>query len=143
MLKLIHSYLAYFVLVVLLIAVFRALSGFILKKEYKTKMFQFALSALILSHIQLLIGMLLYFNNEKFLLWFELGVLEVMRSDLLRLYLVEHPVANILAITLITIGYSKHKRNRLSIPKYKTLATYYTIALILVLSSIPWNVWPN
>ena len=46
-------------------------------------------------------------------------------------------------VALITIGYSKHKKKRLSAPKYKTLAIFYTIALVLILSRIPWEVWPN
>jgi hypothetical protein len=60
----------------------------------------------------------------------------------IRLYLVEHPTINILAVALITIGYSKHKKKLISGPKYKTIAIFYTIALILILSRIPWNSWP-
>jgi hypothetical protein len=58
-----------------------------------------------------------------------------------RMYLVEHPIINILAVVLITRGYSKHKKKRLSNPKYKTLAIHYTLALLLILSRIPWKTW--
>jgi multisubunit Na+/H+ antiporter MnhB subunit len=47
----------------------------------------------------------------------------------------------ILAIVLITMGFSKHKRKTTDAEKFKTLAIYYGIALLFVLSRIPWNQW--
>jgi hypothetical protein len=143
MIKIIHSYWAYLVLLVLLLAVFKSLTGYFGKKDYDAKAFRVSLFTLIVSHIQLLIGLLLYFTSERFGLWSDLGVGEVMKNANIRLYLVEHPTINILAVALITIGYSKHKKKLISGPKYKTIAIFYTIALILILSRIPWNVWPN
>lgn len=141
MIKSLHSYWAYLVLLLLLLTVYRALYGVISKKEYTPKMFQVALFTLIVTHIQLLIALLLYFTSNRFSVWFDLGISEVMRIPIHRLYLVEHPLVNILAVVLITRGYSRHKKKRLSNPKYKTLAVHYTIALILILLRIPWNVW--
>jgi hypothetical protein len=143
MIKTVHSFWAYLVLVVLLLAVIKALSGVISKKEYDPQTFRVALFTLIVSHTQLLIGIVLYFTSSHFSSWSELGVGEVMKTAVHRLYLVEHPTINILAVALITIGYSKHKKKRLSAPKYKTLAIFYTIALVLILSRIPWGFWPN
>jgi hypothetical protein len=88
-----------------------------------------------------LIALLLYFTSSRFSLWFDLGIGEVMNIPVHRLYLVEHPVTNILAVVLITRGYSKHKKKRLSNPKYKTLAIHYSLALLLMLSRIPWKAW--
>jgi uncharacterized protein YcfL len=136
-----HSYWAYLVLAVLLLAVCRAISGVAMNKEYSPKMFQAALFALIVTHTQLLIAFLLYFSSSRFSLWFELGISEVMKVPAHRMYLVEHPIINILAVVLITRGYSKHKKKRLSNPKYKTLAIHYTLALLLILSRIPWKTW--
>ncbi len=67
----------------------------------------------------------------------------VMKDAAQRLYLVEHPLINIIAVALITIGYSKHKKKLTSTPKFKTITIFYGIALVLFLSRIPWNVWPN
>jgi hypothetical protein len=77
-------------------------------------MFQLALLTLIVTHTQFLIAIVLYFTSSRFSLWTEVGVSEVMKTSVHRLYLVEHPFINILAIAIITIGYSKHKRKRLS-----------------------------
>jgi hypothetical protein len=136
-----HSYWAYLVLAVLLLAVCRAISGVAMNKEYSPKMFQAALFALIVTHTQLLIAFLLYFSSSRFSMWFELGISEVMKVPAHRMYLVEHPIINILAVVLITRGYSKHKKKRLSNPKYKTLAIHYSLALLLILSRIPWKAW--
>jgi len=142
MIQTIHSYWAYLVLMVLIVSVTNSLAGVFIKKDYDAKAFRLALFTLIVSHIQLLIGLLLYFTSERFGQWSNLGVGEVMKNADIRLYLVEHPIINILAVALITIGYSKHKKKLISGPKYKTIAIFYTIALILILSRIPWNSWP-
>jgi hypothetical protein len=47
----------------------------------------------------------------------------------------------IIALVLITMGYSKHKKKLTSKPKFKTLSIFYGIALIFVLSRIPWAAW--
>ena len=143
MIKILHSYWAYLVLLVLIYSVMKAFFGYVLKKQYTPKMFQLALLTLILTHIQFLIALILYFTSDRFLLWSELGMTEVMKTPIHRLYLVEHPFINILAIAIITIGYSKHKKKRLSNFKYKILSITYFIALILILSRIPWKVWPG
>lgn len=135
-----HSYWAYLVLIVLIIAVVNALFKTFGDKEYSAKDFRIALFALIVSHIQLLIGLVLYFVSPRFNLWSELGG-KVMSNSLARLYLVEHPFVNILAIALITIGYSKHKKKLTSASKLKTIAIFYTVALVLFLSRIPWSAW--
>jgi len=137
-----HSYWAYLVLVILFLAVINALLGTTSKKDYSAKAFRIALFALIVSHIQFLIGLILYFVSPRFDLWSELGG-GVMSNALARLYLIEHPIVNLLAIALITIGYSKHKKKDGSASKFKTILIFYGIALVLLLSRIPWDVWPT
>jgi len=135
-----HSYWAYLVVIMLLIASFNAIIGFAANKEYSATNFRLALFTLIVSHIQLLIGIVLYLTPGN-LSRFDAGMSEVMSSDTLRLYLVEHPLMMILAIVLITIGYSKHKKKLTSRPKFKMLAIFYGFAFLVVLSRIPWSAW--
>ena len=135
-----HSYWAYLVLLILIIAVANALIKVFGDKEYEAKDFRISIFTLIVSHIQLLIGLVLYFVSPKFELWGQLGA-EVMKNPLARLYLVEHPLVNIIAVALITIGYSKHKKKLTSKAKLKPIAIFYSIALVLFLSRIPWSVW--
>ncbi|MCX7546400.1 hypothetical protein OS188_00380 [Xanthomarina sp. F1114] len=141
MVKMLHSSWAYLVLLVLVIAVVNSIVKKVGKKEYKAKDFRIALFALIVSHIQLLLGLILYFVSPRFSLFSQSGMGEIMKSSVDRLYLVEHPLVNIIAIVLITIGYSKHKKKLISDAKFKTISVFYTLALILFLSRIPWNTW--
>lgn len=140
--QIIHSYWAYLVLLIVLLATFNALAGYFSKREYSAKDFRISLFALIVTHLQLLIGLILYFVSE---LGFKniqnLGMGEVMKNSEYRLYAVEHPFVMILTVVFITIGYSKHKKNLLSHKKFKTLSIFYSIALILMLSRIPWSNW--
>lgn len=135
-----HSYWAYLVLIVITITAVTAIIKTAGDKEYENNDFRRGLFSLIVSHIQLLIGLVLYFVSPRFELWSELGG-KVMSNSLARLYLVEHPFVNIIAIALITMGYSKHKRKLTSKGKLKTIAVFYSIALVLLLSRIPWGTW--
>lgn len=139
--QVLHSYWAYLVLVILIIAAINAIAKSAGGKEYSAKDFRISLFTLIVSHIQLLIGLILYFVSPRLALFGELGMGGVMKDAVNRLYLVEHPMINIIAVALITIGYSKHKKKLTSGPKLKTIAIFYTIALALFLSRIPWNAW--
>ncbi|WP_104735289.1 hypothetical protein [Hanstruepera ponticola] len=139
--KLLHSYWAYLVLFMLIIAVINALIKRLGDKEYGAKDFRIALFTLIVSHIQLLLGLILYFVSPRFSLFSESGMGEIMKNAVDRLYLVEHPIVNILAIVLITVGYSMHKKKLISKAKFNTITVFYVIALVLFLSRIPWNTW--
>ncbi len=141
-LQFIHSYWAYLTLIVVILATLNALIGFFSKREYAAKDFRISLFGLIVSHIQLLIGLVLYFVSPLGIQNItSVGMGAVMKDSTFRLYAVEHPMMMILAIVFITMGYSKHKSKLLSHKKFKTLAIFYTLALVVMLSRIPWNQW--
>ncbi|WP_417290540.1 hypothetical protein [Corallibacter sp.] len=141
--KILHSYWAYLVLLILVLATLNAIIKTIGNKEYEAKDFRISLFTLIVTHIHLLLGIILFFAADYFSLISEMGMGEVMKNSTLRSNIVEHPFTMIVAVALITIGYSKHKKKLTSKNKLKTIAIFYTIALILVLAKIPWNVWFN
>lgn len=136
--KEIHSYWAYIVLIILVIAVVNAFVGIFKKKEFKSTDLRLGLFTLIVSHIQLLIGLAWYFMSPYFN-QLTSNTTEVMKTKEIRLLALEHPVMMIIAITLITIGWSKHKKKTTSIAKFKTFAIFYGLALLLILSRIPWT----
>ena len=134
-----HSTLAYVALAVLLLAVINAISGLSNKKLFAAKDLRLSLFALIFSHIQLLIGFILYFVSEK---GFKVFAIEgAMKNAELRLTMLEHPLINLIAIALITIGWSKHKKQESQNGKFKKIAVFYSLGLILILSRIPWASW--
>lgn len=133
-----HSGWAYLALVLLLIAVFNAVLGIISKKEFTAKDRKIALFGLIGTHIQLVVGLVLYFVSPL-----GLDSLGQMKDAALRLTSLEHPLTNIIAIVLITIGWSKHKKAENSLAKFKSITIFYGLGLVLILSRIPWKLWLN
>ena len=141
MTKMIHSYWAYIVLITLIFAAVNAIMGLTSKKEFSAKDLRISLFALITSHIQLIIGFIAYYMSDYYVTMKSTGMGEVMKNSELRKILVEHPLVGIIAIALITIGFSKHKKKTTNAAKFKTIAVFYSIALLLVLSRIPWAQW--
>lgn len=135
-----HSYFAYLVLLGLAIVIAYigvSMSG---KKDFTRAHRNAALIGLVLAHLQLLFGILLYFNSpygSK-----TLATPGFVKDSVSRLYALEHPVIGIIAIILITIGYSKSKSKPTDESKFKTIFWYYLIALILILARLPWFAWP-
>lgn len=134
--KTVHSILAYIALAILVLASLNAIYGVSSKKLFAAKDLRLSLFALIFCHIQLVIGFILYFLSPK---GFE--AISQMSNGALRLTAVEHPLTNIIAIALITIGWSKHKKEESNNGKFKKIAIFYTIGLVLILSRIPWSSW--
>ena len=139
--KILHSYWAYLVLLILVLATFNAIVKYFGNKEFHAKDFRISLFTLIVSHIHLILGIILFFAADYIGLIGDMGMGEVMKNATLRSNIVEHPITMIIAIVLITMGYSKHKKKLTSKSKFKMLAIFYSLALILVLAKIPWNTW--
>ena len=141
--QMLHSYLAYVALAILFLAVANAISGLISKRIFTMeKDLRLSLFALILCHIQLLVGLVLYFvspSGFSALQEFGMGGL----TSAARLLAVEHPFINILAIVSITVGWSRHKKFVEGEKKFKSIAIFYGIGLLLILSRIPWGQWFN
>ncbi len=136
----VHSYWAYLVLIILVVAVVNAIIGYVKGKSFTDKDLRIGLFALIVTHIQLLIGLAWYFMSPWFqLLQQDFGA--VMKDKATRLLAVEHPTMMILAIVLITIGWSKHKKKTEDKAKFKSFMLFYGLGLVAILSRIPWTNW--
>ncbi len=141
--QVVHSYLAYVVLALLFLAVSNAIMGWIGNKMFTMeKDLRLSLFTLILSHIQLLVGLILYFVSPSGLQAIQaLGMGGLNSAS--RLLAVEHPFINIIAIVLITVGWSRHKKFVEGDKKFKSIAIFYGLGLVLILSRIPWGQWFN
>ncbi len=133
-----HSIFAYIALSILFLAAVNAISGVVSKRVFSAKDLRISLFTIILTHFQLLIGLILYFISP---LGFD--SLGNMKDAAIRLTSIEHPLINIIAIALITIGWSKHKKEESNNGKFKKIAIFYTIGLVLILSRLPWASWFN
>ncbi|RXR20832.1 hypothetical protein EQG63_02530 [Flavobacterium amnicola] len=130
-----HSGWAYIALILLVFAILNSVMGVTSNKEFTAKDRKIALFGLIAAHIQLLVGLILYFVSPLGLSGFN------MKEAALRLTSMEHPLINVIAIALITIGWSKHKKLTESPAKFKKIAVMYGLGLVLILSRLPWSSW--
>ena len=133
---------AYFVLLILLIAVVNALIGWVRNKSYYTlgKDLRISRLTLIVSYMQLAVVLYIFFRYPNGLNAIQeqgMGGL----SPAARLLAVEHPFVNILAIVLITVGWFRHNKFMETTKKFKTIAIFYGLGLLLFLSRIPWGQW--
>lgn len=134
-----HSGVAYLVLLALTIVIIYALIGSLSGREFTEKDRKIAMIAFILSHIQLLAGLILYFVSPLGFSLLSGG--GAMADAASRLTALEHPLINIVAIVLITIGYSRAKKLEASRAKFRSIYMMYAIGFVLILSRIPWGNW--
>ena len=134
-----HSYFAYIVLAVLLLSFIYALASFVQKKPFTEKVRKASLAGLIAAHLQLLIGLVLYFISPMGLSNFS-G--EAMGDAMSRLYMLEHPLMMLIGIILITVGYSKAKQPGDNAGRYKKILIFYGLGILCILLRIPWSAWP-
>lgn len=127
-----HSGLRYVILALLLVAIFNAIAN-LKSGKYEKKDKMINLFTMIFLHIQLLIGLVLYFTSDK------VQFVEGMMADAsLRFFDVEHISLMILGILLITLGRKKAEKNPLAEMKHKLILRYYVLGLILIFIAIPW-----
>jgi uncharacterized membrane protein len=126
-----HSGLRYLVLVLLLVVIVRSFAGFLRNKPFGQLDNALSLGLLITTHIQFLLGLILYFVSPN--VQFTSGT---MKDATLRYWAVEHLVGMLIAVVLITIARSTSKRMKESLAKHKRLAIFNSIALIIIIATI-------
>jgi hypothetical protein len=138
--QLIHKVLFFEVMVLGLVVIVRAAMGLISKTPFSETDRKLGLFFLISNHIQLLIGLVLYVFLSPFGLkaFTEFGS-EVMKIAEYRKIAVEHILTNVIAIALITVGYSKNKRATDALVRHKNALIFFGLGLVLLLSRIPWD----
>jgi len=132
-----HSGLRWVVLLLLLAAIAKAIGGLSSGRAFNANDKKLAMFSMITLHIQLLIGLGLYFMSPTVAAATnDMGA--AMKDSALRFWAVEHISMMVIAIALVTIGYSKSKRANTDKAKFKSITTFYIVGLVLVLVSIPW-----
>jgi len=134
-----HSALAYLALAGLAFIFIYALIKALSNQEFTEKDRKIAMIGFILAHIQLLVGLILYFISPVgFKLLTKSGT---MSDSAARLLALEHPLTNIIAIVIISVGYIKAKKITESKARFRTIYMTYAVGLLLLLSRIPWQNW--
>ena len=132
-----HNFLRWVILVLLLVSIFKAYSGWQNKKVFAPGDKKVWLFTMICGHITLLIGLYQISFGRYGFTNLPAGT-NIMKDNFYRFFLVEHPVGMLIAIVLITLGHGMAKKNVPDEVKYKKAFYYFLIALIVILASVPW-----
>jgi hypothetical protein len=126
-----HSTLRYFILVFLLILLFRSFQGWQKKSAFTATDNKVSLWLFILTHSQLLLGLILYFVSP--LVIFDGAS---MKNAVARYWLVEHITMMLIAVVLITMARVTAKKMTDAVAKHKRLFIFNLIALIFIVAAI-------
>lgn len=133
----IHSFIRWIMLILLLAAIIKSYGGLRSKRAYMPSDNKISLFLLIATHIQLLVGLLLYFTSP----WVQFNG-EAMKAPEVRFFTMEHLVMMLAAVVLITIGRVSSRKAATDEAKFKKAFTFFLIALVVIFAAIPWPFMP-
>lgn len=137
----IHSWLRWVILVMAVVVLFKSLMGWLNKSNYTKGDNALSASFVGFMHLQLLLGLLLYFVYSPFGLKAiqNSGMGAAMKNAMVRYWAVEHIMVMIIAVIIAQIGRSKAKKMTDAVRKHKTSFIFFAIAIALILSRIPFG----
>ena len=135
----IHSWLRWALLILGLIVIIKAYIGWIGNKKYSASDDATSIVLMALFHTQLLIGLLLYliFSPLTHSAFQDFGA--AMKDGQLRYWTIEHSFIMFFSILIAQFGRIRIKKAHSALNKHRNTAIYFTLALILILSRIPWD----
>lgn len=127
-----HSGLRWLVLLAVVISIGKSLIGWFGGGAYSKFDKIVAVSFVGMMHLQLLIGLVLYFVYSPFVTY-------NMGDPTSRFWSVEHIALMLLAIAAAQVGRSVSKKSKDAKAKFRFQAIFFTISLALMLLGIPWD----
>ncbi len=134
----VHSIGRWILLLLLIIAIFNSLIAG--KRPFIKSDARTGLLLTIVADTMLLVGLILWYFGPKGynLIVAAGGMSNAMKDPITRFYGIEHITAMIIAIVLIHIGKAQSKKAISDKVKHSRTVIFYTIALLVILLSIPW-----
>ena len=126
-----HSLLRYFILIALVVVIVKAVIGLTQNQPYGKWDNKFSLYLFIFTHMQLLVGLILYFASP----FVKFGS-ATMSDKVTRYWTVEHIFAMLIAVVLITLARTTSKRMSNDAAKHKRMAIFNFVALVVIVAMI-------
>ncbi|GAA4807767.1 hypothetical protein GCM10023231_41250 [Olivibacter ginsenosidimutans] len=136
-----HSLVRWLVLTSLLLSLIRAYAGWLHKKRFSHVDHILRHWTATFTHIQLVLGLTLY-TISPFVDYFIHHFPEAVHLREVRFFGMEHSLMMFIAVTLVTIGSMKAKRAKEDSKKFKLMAIWFSVALLIIFLSIPWQFSP-
>ncbi|MEO9802281.1 MAG: hypothetical protein ABJF04_03490 [Reichenbachiella sp.] len=132
-----HSWLRWIILILALVNIYKSFIGSRGTIPYSKGEKGLAAAFVGCLHLTFVLGLILYFVSPYAYQAFG-GAESVMKNATLRYWAVEHVFVMLLAIAAASIGKAKAKKAETDAAKFKAQLIFFTIALVLMLSRIPW-----
>ncbi|MFD1140326.1 hypothetical protein ACFQ4C_04370 [Larkinella insperata] len=136
-----HSAFRWLVLVSLLYALYRGLTGWLGHRPYSKSDNSVRHITATISHIQLMIGYTLYFNSP-IISYFRANFSQASRQLEFLFFGLIHITLMTVAVFFITIGSAAAKRRETDEAKFKTMTVWFLLALLIIFTAIPWPFSP-
>lgn len=126
-----HSYIRFAVLILLVVVIITSLAGWLGKKNYTATDNKLNLWLFIFTHLQLLLGLILYVVSP-FVRFGE----TTMKDSTTRYWTVEHISIMLIAVVLITMARITSKKLPAAAAKHKRVFIFNLIAFLLIVAGI-------
>lgn len=134
-----HNLLRYAIVILLILTVVKSFIGWFSKKEYTSGDNKLSLFLFISAHLQLVVGLGVYFISPIYqALKAAEDKVEMMKNPEILFFMVEHMMSMIVGIIIITLGRVMSKKGKSDNIKFRRQAIYFTLAMIIIFSAIPW-----
>lgn len=134
-----HSWLRWILLIFLTVVIIRSFYGWFQHQHFTRGDDRSTVILLSLFHTQLLLGLILYFFLSPITkaAFHDFGA--AMKDSYLRYWAVEHFFIMLFAVIIAQIGRLRIKKAHDDLAKFRNAAIYFTLAMVLIISRIPWN----
>jgi hypothetical protein len=134
----VHSLLRYIILLLAVIVIYQSFVGLNKQTPIGNVQNKISLALLVSTHVMLVIGLYQYIFGAQGIALFKANGSAVMKDSVLRFFAVEHIFVMVIATVLITMGRALSKKGKSNLQSNKRLFWFTLIALLLILSRIPW-----
>ena len=131
-----YFYWEYIVIISTLVAVINSLLGIFSKKSFQNFDLRITLSSLIFNYIFLIIGLFIFVSNALLLFWYYDNKLMIEQDNFL-FYISPH-LLNLIAVLILTIGWSLHKKSNISLKKFLRILGFYFLGLLILIGKFIW-----
>ena len=137
-----HSWNRWLVVIFAVWAMYRNIQGLTSKRAFEATDRKVNAGFIGSLHLQALLGLILYFGLSPIV---QMGLADMkgaMKNADLRFWTVEHITMMLLAVVIAQVGSIVSKKQATDTGKFRTAVIYFTIAILMIVVSIPWNTRP-
>jgi hypothetical protein len=138
----IHNILRWMVLLSALYAITKSVRGLMFNRPFTSQENRSHAIFVASCHLQLLLGIILYFIGPRVQAALQNGMGEAMKNSESRFWAVEHIIGMITGILIIQIGRIVSKKAANDASKHRKAIIYFSIGLLIILLTIPWKYSP-